>query len=81
MRHLTTTKGHMTVPQKPKTVSIPSTELNLRAGGVVRRVAVDREHVIIERNGFPLVVMLPLHDYQRLIAQEEQRTQPLPNEA
>lgn len=59
--------------QKQKTVSIPSTELNLRAGSVLRRVAVDREHIIIERHGFPLVVMIPLHDYQKYIEQQTQQ--------
>ncbi len=65
-------KGFMQYSTTPKTVSIPSTELNLRSGSVLRRVAVDREHVIIERNGFPLVVMIPLHDYQRYVENEEQ---------
>jgi prevent-host-death family protein len=55
-------KGIMT--DTPQIITIPATELNLRAGNVLRRVAVDRHHVIIERNGYPIAVMIPIHDYQ-----------------
>ena len=55
----------------PVAVSIPSTELNLRSGQVMRRVVVDREHIVIERHGFPLVVMIPFHEYQRYIENEK----------
>lgn len=55
----------------PSTVSVPSTELNIHSGQVMRRVAVDREHVIIERHGFPLVVMIPFHEYQRYLENEK----------
>lgn len=48
----------------PQTITIPATELNLRAGNVLRRVAVDRQHIIIERNGYPIAVMIPIHDYE-----------------
>ncbi len=48
----------------PKTITIPATELNLRAGGVLRRVSVDHQHIIIERNGYPIAVMIPIHDYE-----------------
>lgn len=64
-------KGTMLGTQTPKVVTIPATELNLRAGNVLRRVAVEREHVVIERSGYPLAVMIPMHDYQRFIQQEE----------
>ncbi len=55
----------------PVAASIPSTELNLRSGQVMRRVVVDREHIVIERHGFPLVVMIPFHEYQRYIENEK----------
>lgn len=66
-------KGYMPDTQHPPVVTIPSTELNLRAGNVLRRVAVDREHIIIERNGYPIAVMIPIHDYERLTKQEQER--------
>lgn len=50
----------------PQTITIPATELNLRAGNVLRRVAVDRQHIIIERNGYPIAVMIPIHDYHHI---------------
>ena len=65
-------KGIMSDNQKSTVVTIPATELNLRAGNVLRRVAVDREHVIIERSGYPIAVMLPIHDYQRFIKEEQE---------
>lgn len=55
----------------PIVVTIPATELNLRAGNVLRRVAVDREHVVIERTGYPLAVIIPFHDYRQLTQQEK----------
>jgi prevent-host-death family protein len=58
-------KGIMT--DTPQIITIPATELNLRAGNVLRRVAVDREHIIIERNGYPIAVMIPIHDYQLFV--------------
>lgn len=58
--------------QKPTIVTIPATELNLRAGNVLRRVAVDREHIIIERTGYPLAVIIPIQDYKRLTEKEEE---------
>lgn len=58
-------------PLNPPVVSIPSTELNLHSGQVMRRVVVDREHIVVERHGFPLVVMIPFHEYQRYIENEK----------
>lgn len=57
--------------ETPQVVTIPATELNLRAGNVLRRVAVDREHVVIERSGHPIAIMLPIHDYQALMERAE----------
>jgi prevent-host-death family protein len=51
----------------PQTITIPATELNLRAGNILRLVAVDRQHVIIERNGYPIAVMIPIHDYENAL--------------
>lgn len=56
--------------QNPKLRTIPATELNVRSGNVLRRVAVDREHIVIERSGYPLAVIIPVHDYQQLAERE-----------
>lgn len=56
--------------QNPPLVTIPATELNLRSGKVLRRAAVDREHIVIERNGYPLAVIIPVFDYQQLTERE-----------
>jgi hypothetical protein len=52
----------------PQIITIPATELNLRAGNVLCRVLVDRQHIIIERNGYPIAVMIPIHDYHQDMA-------------
>ena len=55
----------------PQTITIPATELNLRAGNVLRRVAVDRQHIIIQRSGYPIAVMIPFHDYQSYFEKQD----------
>lgn len=74
MNALLTMKGTMSDTQKPTVVTIPATELNLRSGNVLRRVSVDREHIIIERSGYPLAVILPIHDYERFKKQDEKNS-------
>ena len=61
----------MSNTQKPTVVTISATELNLRAGNVLRRVAVDREHVVIERSGYPVAVILPMYEYDRLMRNDK----------
>jgi prevent-host-death family protein len=55
---------------KPKLQSVSATYVQRQIGRVFRRVAKDGEHLIVERGGFPFVVILPLHDYQKLTRQK-----------
>jgi prevent-host-death family protein len=56
---------------KPKTGTVTATNLQREVGSVLRRVAANGEHLTIERDGFPIAVILPLPDYKRLTHQEQ----------
>jgi prevent-host-death family protein len=43
---------------------IPVSELHRTPGQVLRRVAVEKERVVIERGGYPVAVMIPFDEYE-----------------
>ena len=47
--------------------NITATRLQREVGRVLRRVAKSGEHVTVEHNGFPIVVIVPLSDYAALV--------------
>jgi prevent-host-death family protein len=49
-----------------KTATIKSSELQRASGTVLKRVAVDKEHLVVERNGWPVAVVMPFADYEQL---------------
>ena len=53
----------MTVKQE----TIKASELQRSSGKVLKRIANDREHLIVESDGYKVAVMLPYPDYQLLI--------------
>ena len=44
--------------------TITATEAKNRFGEVIRRVYKDGETLIVERGGLPVVVIMPVHNYQ-----------------
>jgi prevent-host-death family protein len=50
--------------------SISTTELQKHIGDTFKRVAYG-EHILVESNGFPIGVLLPTADYQKLIIQPD----------
>lgn len=42
---------------------------------MLRRVAVDGEHITVERDGYPIAVIVPIGDYKTL-AQKQDKQQP-----
>ncbi len=48
----------------PETIS--STQLQRNIGDTLRRVFKDKQHLIVERDGLPVLVMLPIADYEAL---------------
>lgn len=51
-------------------ITISATDLNRRSGELLKRVVVDGEHFLIERNGYPLAVIIPLEVYRRSVSGE-----------
>jgi hypothetical protein len=52
---------------KIKQSTISATALQREAGSVLRRVGIEREHIKVERDGFPVAVIIPLVDYELLM--------------
>ena len=48
----------------PKEAVIRASELYRSGGKILRRVAVDKENLIIESNGYPIVALLPYAEYE-----------------
>ena len=58
------------MPQNQKTTSttITSTALQQHYGSFMRQVYKDKAHLIVERDGLPVMVLLPVSDYEALTA-------------
>src|SRR6185369_17900590 len=54
--------------QHPTSV-IQVSELHRTPGQVIRRVAVQKERLVIERGGYPVAVLIPFDEYQSEAAQ------------
>jgi prevent-host-death family protein len=54
---------------------ISSTQLQRNIGETLRRVFKDRQHLIVERDGLPVLVMLPVADYEALRRKAESSTE------
>jgi prevent-host-death family protein len=48
----------------PKEAVIRASELYRSGGKVLRRVAVGKENLIVESNGYPIVALLPYAEYE-----------------
>ena len=48
----------------PKEATIRASELYRSGGKVLRRVAVGKESLIVESNGYPIVALLPYAEYE-----------------
>lgn len=53
---------------------ISSTQLQRNIGDTLRRVFRDKQHLIVERDGLPVLVMLPIADYEALKRNADQTT-------
>lgn len=51
---------------------ITATELKLRSGEVIKRTCQDREHFIVERDGYAVIAIIPLPVYQHCVAESSQ---------
>ena len=46
---------------------ITASELNRAAGKMLKRVAIDQEHLIVERDGYPVAAMVSYQEYEQLM--------------
>ena len=53
---------------------ISSTQLQRNIGDTLRRVFKNKQHLIVERDGLPVLVMLPIADYEALKRNADQTT-------
>lgn len=53
-------------PAIPTPEVISSTQLQRHIGETLRRVYRDKQHLMVERDGLPVLVMLPVTDYEAL---------------
>ena len=53
--------------EKIKTVTV--TDLQRKVGLITNDVAINRNHVIVERNGYPVAAVIPISDYEKLTKQ------------
>ena len=58
-------------PSSPKRTVISATQLQREVGSVIRRVAVNGEHIVVERDGFPVVTIIPVALYEATIENHE----------
>jgi prevent-host-death family protein len=56
--------------KKPMVRTVTATEAQNRFGALIRRAYADEEHLIVERGGIPVVAIVPMQDYERLVASE-----------
>ncbi|MCK6578820.1 MAG: type II toxin-antitoxin system Phd/YefM family antitoxin [Anaerolineae bacterium] len=62
--------------QHPKQSTVAATEVRRNFGEVIRRVSSGREHLIVEKDGLPVVAILSMSAYEKLLrGKEEQEIQ------
>ena len=65
------------IPEKPQRVTLRSTEVQRNFREVVNRAGSGHEHIVVERDGLPVIVMLSVAEYTLLIREHEQRQERL----
>lgn len=68
----TTPIKRMSHPKQVIVSTISATSVQREVGTVIRRVAKNKEHLIIEYGGIPVAVIIPIADYERLMTTGEQ---------
>jgi prevent-host-death family protein len=63
--------------EKPERVTLRSTDVQRNFRAVVNQAAAGHEHIIVERDGLPVIVMLSMAEYQLLMRERELRAERL----
>jgi len=53
--------------KKPTIRVVTATEAKNRFGDIIRRAYIGEEHLIVQRDGIPVVAIVPMTDYERLV--------------
>jgi prevent-host-death family protein len=56
---------------KPTVKVVNATEAKNRFGEMIKRAYMNEEHLIVKRDGIPVVAIVPMADYERLITLED----------
>jgi prevent-host-death family protein len=64
------------LPQKRIVRIVNATEAKTRFGEMIKRAYSNDEHLVVKKSGIPVVVIVPIQDYEQLVRQDE-----LPSEA
>ena len=59
------------MPDNAKPATITATMLQRQIGTIIRRVAQDGETILVERDSWPVVALLPIADYKALLRDRE----------
>lgn len=59
------------MPKKPMVRTVTATEAQNRFGALIKRAYAHEEHLIVKRGGIPVVAIVPMQDYERLVAAEQ----------
>lgn len=54
---------------------VPATEVRRKFGDVIRRAFSGKEHVIVEKDGLPVVAIISIAEYQELMEERENNIQ------
>jgi prevent-host-death family protein len=59
------------VKKKPTIRVVTATEAKNRFGDIIRGAYLREEHLIVKRDGVPVVAIVPMSDYERLLDTED----------
>lgn len=51
--------------------TITATQMHLERGKIIKRCFKKKEHFIVEKDGVPLVVIIPIDEYRQCVARDE----------
>ena len=58
--------------QKLAPTTVPATEVHRNFSDLIRRAFSGREHFIVEKDGLPVVAIISMQEYEKLIKEHEQ---------
>lgn len=58
-------------------VTIPATKAHRNFGELVRRAYSGMEHFIVEKDGLPVIALIPISEYQELMKERQRREERL----